>query len=133
MSNDKGPNYLMQCLDCNCNDCFFFSRDTEKYQREVKDVAGYKNQVFGHCRKFDKPINVIPAICLIETQQCFVHRKDPPKNKHKWKLIYGVTVRQCVRCNCLRTTKKVGINAFRTAYYLNGIETINITPNCIPE
>lgn len=66
----------LQKLDCNCNDCKFFVRDIEKYNREVKSVGGYKNQVFGNCDKFNKPVNVIPAICLIETQNCFVHRKD---------------------------------------------------------
>lgn len=31
---------------------------------------------YGVCNKFDKTISFIPAICQLETQDCFVHRKD---------------------------------------------------------
>lgn len=31
---------------------------------------------YGHCQKFDKPVSFIPGVCQIETQKCFIHRKD---------------------------------------------------------
>ena len=31
---------------------------------------------YGHCVKFDKPVSFMPGICQIETQHCFIHRKD---------------------------------------------------------
>jgi len=31
---------------------------------------------YGHCLKFDKPVSFLPQVCQIETQHCFVHRKD---------------------------------------------------------
>jgi hypothetical protein len=106
----KGPNYLLQKLDCNCNDCKYMIRDFERYRvrleehnrdllerfesrkrhllqagstealaelRKMKFQPDSKvNEGFGHCSKFDKPVDFIPGICLIHTQKCFVHRKD---------------------------------------------------------
>jgi len=31
---------------------------------------------YGHCTKFDKPVTFLPNTCQIETQHCFVHRRD---------------------------------------------------------
>jgi hypothetical protein len=31
---------------------------------------------YGSCAKFDKPVSFIPATCQIDTQECFVHRRD---------------------------------------------------------
>lgn len=31
---------------------------------------------YGFCGKFDKPVSFIPGTCQIETQKCFIHRKD---------------------------------------------------------
>lgn len=31
---------------------------------------------YGHCEKFDKSVSFISGQCLIETQKCFMHRKD---------------------------------------------------------
>ena len=31
---------------------------------------------FGNCSKYNKAITFIPATCQIETQHCFVHRRD---------------------------------------------------------
>ncbi len=32
------------------------------------------NEGFGHCTKFDKPVDFISGICQIHTQGCFEHR-----------------------------------------------------------
>lgn len=35
------------------------------------------NYGYGFCKKFDlKPVEFIPATCQLETQNCFVHRKE---------------------------------------------------------
>jgi hypothetical protein len=31
---------------------------------------------YGKCLKFNKPVSFMPVTCQIETQQCFVHRRD---------------------------------------------------------
>lgn len=33
-------------------------------------------QHYGNCNKFQKVVTFIPNICQIETQDCFIHRKD---------------------------------------------------------
>lgn len=114
--------YELQRIDCNCNDCYFLTRDLAKFEEALqqhhkwqldyfnvikqkkiekiaywnerfefdkaetlqKDVNEMKFQFnrkvcsinFGHCDKFDKPISFIPGVCQIDTQKCFVHRKD---------------------------------------------------------
>lgn len=125
----KEAAYLLQRVDCNCNDCGFMKRDLEAYNKAQqiaragelwlfenrkerllekakkkredgqpdkaeqleKQVAAMKFQYsagmasYGHCQKFDKPVTFIPGICQIETQKCFIHRKDyihePTKNQ----------------------------------------------------
>lgn len=114
--------YELQKIDCNCNDCFFLQRDTEKYYAQVElDKANqqilfdnkksraieeankkikrgdkergelalkaalslkhsYQGDVipllYGDCKKYKKPISFHPNILQLETQECFVHRKD---------------------------------------------------------
>lgn len=114
--------YLLQKLDCNCNDCKFMIRDLEKHKQSsalhytwqfdyfnvlkakiiekakqweekgelkkaeylFKEVKAMKFQFdkstavinFGRCSKFNKDVSFIPNVCQIETQECFVHRKD---------------------------------------------------------
>ncbi len=109
-SHPKGENYLLQVLDCNCNDCKFMERDfiayNEKLNRHndaklkafnlkkerllqsgseeaLREVSKMRfqpdskiNEGFGFCTKFEKRVSFIPSICMIETQKCFVHRKD---------------------------------------------------------
>lgn len=31
---------------------------------------------YGYCHKFDKEVSFIPGHCQLETQECFMHRKD---------------------------------------------------------
>ena len=31
---------------------------------------------YGYCNERNKPVSFIPAICQLETQYCFIHRKD---------------------------------------------------------
>jgi hypothetical protein len=56
----------------------------EKYEQVMEEVRKMKFQYssspaeinYGHCMKFDKEVSFIPGVCQIETQKCFVHRKD---------------------------------------------------------
>lgn len=69
---DKESAYLLQKIDCNCNDCKFMVRDLNKPPRK-----GMQNPInYGNCSKFNKPVTFIPAICQPDTQHCFKHRKD---------------------------------------------------------
>lgn len=31
---------------------------------------------YGHCTKFDKSVSFIPAVCQLDTQECFEHRRN---------------------------------------------------------
>lgn len=115
---DKESIYLLQKLDCNCNDCGLMKRDFATYQKwenwnrdlQLKDFNNKQRKAFevanecldpkgkqsllniaekmkfifdksgciqyGHCEKFNKPVSFIPGQCLLETQKCFIHRKD---------------------------------------------------------
>jgi hypothetical protein len=76
---DKESIYLLDRIDCNCNSCGFMKRDLEKFN-SYNDL--YKNTNpswrihYGHCLKFDKPVSFIPNSCQLDTQKCFIHRKD---------------------------------------------------------
>lgn len=76
---EKESLYRLQRIDCNCNDCFFMARDFEEHKKHNalhnNTNASYRIQ-YGHCQKLDKPVSFIPNTCQIETQKCFVHRKD---------------------------------------------------------
>lgn len=118
----KEAAYLLQRIDCNCNECGFMKRDLAKlnywrqkdlvYQQEAFtalrertrknavewDTKGdhekaqvlwkeYENMKFqyqsrpaeihyGYCMKFAKDVSFIPGQCQIDTQHCFIHRKD---------------------------------------------------------
>lgn len=80
---DKESIYLLQKLDCNCNDCGFMIRDFEGYKisealalKINPDVA--KSGIINHgfCGRFDKHVTFFPGLLQIETQECFLHRKD---------------------------------------------------------
>lgn len=65
--------YELQRLDCNCNECFFLERDLE----QATTQKGKASPVYaGTCKKFEKEITFQPGICQLDTQQCFLHRKD---------------------------------------------------------
>lgn len=72
MIMDKSDIIALQKIDCNCNDCKFMVRDLSRPPEKGK--AAKIN--YGTCSKFDKPVTFIPAVCQLETQICFVHRKD---------------------------------------------------------
>lgn len=64
--------YELQKIDCNCNDCKFMQRDMSR-----PPAKGQSAKIsYGTCSKFDKPVSFIPAVCQIDTQDCFIHRKD---------------------------------------------------------
>lgn len=76
---DKESAYLLQKMDCNCNDCKFMIRDMKKLDlhKQSYDGTGLMDRLaFGDCAKFNKPVSFIPMTCQLETQQCFEHRKS---------------------------------------------------------
>lgn len=77
---DKDSVYELQKIDCNCNDCKFMVRDFEKRKQYDHLYEGQKNAShrinYGKCNKFDKDVSFIPNHCQLETQDCFVHRRD---------------------------------------------------------
>jgi len=71
--------YQLQLIDCNCNDCIFMIRDKEKLSRHkesYKNTGLIDNLQFGYCTEFKKDISFIPNTCQLETQNCFIHRKE---------------------------------------------------------
>ena len=79
---DKESLYQLQKIDCNCNDCGFMVRDfeTKKFwdSKEInKDQKNASHRInYGNCSKLNKPVSFIPNTCQVETQNCFVHRKE---------------------------------------------------------
>jgi hypothetical protein len=69
---NKESLYELQKIDCNCNDCGYMKRDLSR----LPDRGKPSPINYGQCIKFDKEVSFIPATCQIETQECFVHRKD---------------------------------------------------------
>lgn len=74
---DKESIYLLQCVDCNCNNCGYFARDIEKTTllNNNEQIVACKIH-YGYCNKLNKDIGEIANIALLHTQGCFVHRKD---------------------------------------------------------
>jgi hypothetical protein len=68
----KEAMYELQKIDCNCNDCGYLIRDLSRPPDRGKPCPIN----YGHCSRFNKPITFIPVTCQIETQNCFIHRKD---------------------------------------------------------
>lgn len=80
---DAESKYLLQNIDCNCNDCKFMERNIEKYKSFDHLHVNEKGQVvnafrcqYGKCTKFDKEVSFLPNTCQVYTQDCFVHRKE---------------------------------------------------------
>lgn len=69
---DKDSLYELQKIDCNCNDCGYMKRDLSKPPK--KGIASPIN--YGRCKRFQREVSFIPGVCQLETQICFVHRKD---------------------------------------------------------
>ncbi len=70
---DKQSRYLLQKIDCNCNNCRFLIRDVSQAQSQ----KGKQTPIFsGQCIKFNKTVTFIPDTCQLETQLCFIHRND---------------------------------------------------------
>lgn len=74
---DKESTYLLQCIDCNCNNCGHFVRDIEKTQALNKNeqIIACKTH-YGFCSKLNKDVGEIANITLLHTQECFEHRND---------------------------------------------------------
>jgi hypothetical protein len=98
--------YLLQQIDCNCNECKHMTRDMDKYNywkekdrqhqlaefernkaKAIKSGNPKANKMqfqhdtsglisYGKCIKFNKGVSFIPNVCQIETQQCFEHRNN---------------------------------------------------------
>lgn len=80
---DKESIIELQKIDCNCNDCAFMVRDTAKFKSfdwlHAGNEKGSERLNYGNCTKLKKPVSFIPGTCQPQTQYCFVHRKDKPK------------------------------------------------------
>lgn len=75
---DKESKYLLQLIDCNCNDCKFMVRDFDKLEKHkaTYEGKGFTDRLaFGNCIKLKKPVSFIPETCQLETQKCFEHRR----------------------------------------------------------
>ena len=74
---DKESIYELQKIDCNCNNCGYFVRDIPKTQLMNTNPQIVANKIhYGECSKFGKEVKEIANICLLHTQNCFIHRKD---------------------------------------------------------
>jgi hypothetical protein len=43
--------------------------------RVTVDKSYNPNLIFGACSKFNKPIETVPNVCQVDTQECFIHRR----------------------------------------------------------
>lgn len=69
---DKESRYLLQKIDCNCNDCIFLYRNTTK-----KVEKGSSFPIFyGYCSELKKEVSFQANLCQPQTQHCFLHRLD---------------------------------------------------------
>lgn len=77
---DKKSIYLLQKIDCNCNDCKSMVRDLKKFHEFNELYKGRENAGcrinYGRCEKLNKDVSFIPNVCQLDTQECFEHRKD---------------------------------------------------------
>ena len=77
---DKESIYELQKIDCNCNNCFRFERDVIKTKQLNNNSMLVANKIhYGYCNKLKKNIGEIANICLLHTQECFIHRRDVNK------------------------------------------------------
>lgn len=76
---DKESVYELQKIDCNCNDCGYMKRNLNKPPK--KNTPSPIN--YGFCLRFNKQVSFIPAVLQLDTQDCFVHRKQLPPNQTK--------------------------------------------------
>lgn len=74
---DKESRYELQKIDCNCNDCFFFERNLEKTKKNNNNDKIKACKIhYGYCKKKNIEVAEIANICLLHTQECFLHRRD---------------------------------------------------------
>lgn len=57
--------------DLKIREIMFLKAQKMKFQFDKSKLTNY-----GRCAKFNKPVSFRPGICQIETQKCFIHRKD---------------------------------------------------------
>jgi hypothetical protein len=48
----------------------------EAHKKSYEGTGQMDRLAFGNCTKLNKPVSFIPMTCQLETQHCFVHRKD---------------------------------------------------------
>jgi len=83
LSKTKPPSYESKSIDCNCNDCKFFVRDIEKTKLNNTNDKIVANKIhYGNCDKLNKPVSAIANILLLDTQNCFEHRRTTPTIKN---------------------------------------------------
>jgi len=74
---DRNSIYELQKIDCNCNNCHYFDRDLIKTKQLNNNEKIIANKIhYGYCKKLNKEVAEIANICLINTQNCFIHRND---------------------------------------------------------
>lgn len=77
---DKTSLVELQKIDCNCNDCIFMARNTERFASfnhlYVDNKKASYRLNYGNCTKLNKPVSFIPGNCQLHTQDCFKHRRD---------------------------------------------------------
>lgn len=74
---DKESKYELQKIDCNCNDCFHFARDVEKSKRLNNNEHIKTCKIhYGKCKTTNEDVSAIANMCSLDTQECFLHRKD---------------------------------------------------------
>lgn len=67
----------LQNLDCNCNNCVYFIRDTNKTKTLNNNPQIVSNKIhYGVCVKFTKEVSAIANILLLHTQHCFKNRRN---------------------------------------------------------
>lgn len=82
LSDQLHERWQREEFDRNRNDALFQAyvyKDTIALNIEIKKTLKVKKPLltYGYCKKFDfKEVSFIPNTCQLETQDCFVHRKQ---------------------------------------------------------
>lgn len=74
---DKISIYELQKIDCNCNNCKYFERDIDLTASKNNNEQIFACKIhYGYCNKLNKQVGEMANIALLNTQNCFIHRKD---------------------------------------------------------
>jgi hypothetical protein len=76
---DKESIYLLQLIDCNCNDCMHMVRDNRRlvlHHESYKGTGLMDNLQYGLCISKHQLISFIPNTLQLDTRLCFKHRRN---------------------------------------------------------